>query len=656
MHFYQPHQPNQLIIPMLCEDDLQINSLYPSQSNPTVGYPPATQGYPLQQTGYTVTGQYCVQPYYDLALFSAYLKYCTDLTKGETALIKQDIARMDREIKKFQLDKARSSDEAFSQAAFHDGYFTVIGTRGQPITLCPIPLDFLCHILPEPAYGQEGYFLVRFRNRETHCIPGQYLAKPAKLLQALSAAAGEPIKTCSNPRKIGGLLAQTLVAAATRIPLLYRYGWLKGQDSWLFYLYGGKTHCDQLPSDANALPQTMALTELDRGATLRSAAQIVKAFQVFQDTSLSQILFLWWNASFLYTLLLSGNEASSPLPMGLCLLCQSGRTARCLEMLFRWYGDSAISLGDNPKVFSLRLGQRVDQPLLIRDSICCKENETALLQALSSGSVPAGNQTDTVLQLRAPVTLLSEGKSPLICSQNFFTLEITDQDLCMEILPKLSGLISYQQDYFRGLARFVQQNPEMLRTLMTQEDTYGDFENDEDYELSANGVQVLSTLRCVRSFLRAYLENLAPGKGLEQAILSLLSEDDCCLMDALEDSSTSQDDLTHVFLGIASRKMVNASLQLVDIRKATDATVQAQPPVVYFNDKFYYFTLEAFRAICRDCHATTRAVLNSIAPLLEGAPYCSGSAMTRIPGDRRRTRAYQISRKHFYRPFVRSQI
>lgn len=127
-------------------------------------------------------------------------------------------------------------------------------------------------------------------------------------------------------------------------------------------------------------------------------------------------------------------------------------------------------------------------------------------------------------------------------------------------------------------------------------------------------------------------------------------------MDALEDSSTSQDDLTHVFLGIASRKMVNASLQLVDIRKATDATVQAQPPVVYFNDKFYYFTLEAFRAICRDCHATTRAVLNSIAPLLEGAPYCSGSAMTRIPGDRRRTRAYQISRKHFYRPFVRSQI
>ena len=649
MHLNQPYRSDGLIDAMIFEGESPVNSLCPSPSNPAAGNPPATQGYFMQQPGYTTPMQCYVQPYYDLSFVSA-------LLKEQTAWIKKDIACLEQEIKMLQLDKARAADEAFSQAVFHAGHFTVIGPRGQPITLFTVPLDFLCRIVPEPAYGQEGYFLVQFRNRETQCIPGRYLAKPAQLLQALSAAAGEPIKTCSNPRKIGGLLAHAMDAIATRIPLLYRYGWLGNQGNWLFYLCGGKTHCGQLPSDANALPQAMALTELDRGATLRSAAQIVKAFQFFQDTSLSQILFLWWNASFLYTLLLSGNEVSSPLPMGLCLLCQSGRTARCLEMLFRWYGDSAISLGDDPKVFSLQLGQRADQPLLIRDSMCCKENETALLQALSSGSVPAGNQTNTVLQLRAPVTLLSEGKSPLCCSQNFFTLEITDQDLCVETLPKLPGLISYQQDYFRGLARFVQQNPELLRTLMTREDTYGDFEDDEDYELSANGVQVLSTLRCVRSFLRAYLENLAPGKGLERAILSLLSEDDFCLMDALEDSSTSQDDLTHVFLGIASRKMLNASLQLVNIRKAADTAVQAQPPVVYYNDKFYYFTLEAFRAICRDCHATTRAVLNSIEPLLEGTPYCSGSAMTRIPGDRRRTRAYQISRKHFYRPFVRSQI
>lgn len=631
---------------MLCEDDLQINSLYPSQSNPTAGYPPAMQGYLMQQPGYTMTGQSYVQPYNNLSFVSALLKL-------ETAWTKRDIACLEREIKALQLGKALSADEAFSQAAFQDGRFTVIGTRGQPITLCPIPLDYLCHILPEPAYGQESYFLVRFRNRETHCIPGRYLAKPAKLLQALSAAAGEPFKVCSNPRKIGGLLAQTLVAAATRIPLLYRYGWQKFQDNWLFYLCESKTHCGQLPSDADALPQTMALTELDRGATLRSAAQIVKAFQVFQDTSLSQILFLWWNASFLCTLLLSGNEASSPLPMGLCLLCQSGRTARCLEMLFRWYGDSAISLGDDPKVFPLRLGQRADQPLLIRDSVCCKENETALVQALASGSVPAGNQTDIVLQLRAPVTLLSEGKSPLCCSPNFFTLEITDSDLCPEILPKFLDLISYQQDYFRGLARFVQQNPQQLQALMSREELSGDSEDDQGYDLSANGIQVLSTLRRVRNFVQAYLTSLAPEKEVEQKIQPLLSGDDRSLLDALEECGTSQDDLTHVFLGIAGRKLRDGSLALVEICNASDAD---PAETVYCSDKFYYFTLEAFRAICRDCHATTRTVLNSIAPLLEGTPYCSGSAMTRIPGDRRRTRAYQISWKHFRRPFVRSRI
>lgn len=634
---------------MLCEDDLQINSLYPSQSNPTAGYPPAMQGCLMQQPGYTTTGQCYVQPYYDLSFVSA-------LLKAQTAWVKKDIACLEQEIKTLQLDKARAADEAFSQAAFHAGHFTVIGTRGQPITLFTVPLDFLCRIVPEPAYGQEGYFLVQFRNRETHCIPSRYLSKPAKLLQALSAAAGEPVKTCSNPRKIGGLLAQTLAAVAPRSPLLYCYGWQKFQGNWLFYLCGNKTHCGQLPSEVDDLPQIIALTEQDRGATLQSAEQIVKAFQVFSNASLSRILFLWWNASFLYTLLLSGNKAAAPLPMGLCLLCQSGRTVRCLETLLRWYGDSAISLGDGPKGFLHQLGQRADQPLLIRDSVCCKENETALVQALASGSVPAGNQTDIVLQLRAPVTLLSEGTSPLSCSPTFFTLEITDSDLCAEILPKFPDLISYQQDYFRGLVRFVQQNPQQLQALMSREELSGDSEDDQGYDLSANGIQVLSTLRCVRSFLRAYLENLAPGKGLEQAILSLLSEDDYCLMDALEDSSTSQDDLTHVFLGIASRKILNSSLQLVNICQAVDAAVQTQPPVVYFNNKFYYFTLEAFRAICRDCHATTRAVLNSIAPLLEGTPYCSGSAMTRIPGDRRRTRAYQISRKHFYRPFVRSQI
>ncbi len=650
-----PYQPDSLINPMTFEDDPLAN-FPPFSQHYSATYNSASSGYPVQQPQNAMSEQALVQLYDDLTRFSFESKQRTNEIQAETSQIKLEIACLERSLKALQLGKALSSDEAFSQASFHDGRFTIIGTRGQPITLCAIPLDFLYHIVPEPTYGQEDYFLVRFRNRETYCIPDEYLFKPSKLLQALSAAAGEPIKTCSNPRKIGGLLAHAMDASATRIPFLYRYGWLEVQGNWLFHLCGGKTHCDRLPATLEELPQNMVLTELDRGATLRSAEQIVKVFQVFQDTSLSQILFLWWNASFLYTLLLSGNEASSPLPMGLCLLCQSGRTARCLETLFRWYGDSVISLGDDPKVFPLRLGQRADQPLLIRDNICFKDNETALLQALASASVPIEGQSSTSLQLRAPLILLSEGKSPLSCNPNFLTLEITDRDLCTEILSKLSALIPYQQDYFRGLARFVQQNPELLRTLMTQEDTYGDSEYAQDYELSANGVQVLSTLRCVRSFVQAYLENLAPGKVLEQDILSLLSDDDGFLLDALEDSNTSQDDLTHVFLGIASRKMLNDSFQLVNIRKAADAAVQAQPPVVYYNDKSYYFTLEAFRAICRDCHATTRAVLNSIAPLLEGTPYCSGSAMTRIPGDRRRTRAYQISRKHFRRPFVRTRI
>lgn len=631
---------------MIFEGESPVNSLCPSPSNPAAGNPPATQGYFMQQPGYTTPMQCYVQPYYDLSFVSA-------LLKEQTAWIKKDIACLEQEIKMLQLDKARAADEAFSQAVFHAGHFTVIGPRGQPITLFTVPLDFLCRIVPEPAYGQEGYFLVQFRNRETHCIPSRYLSKPSKLLQALSAAAGEPIKTCSNPRKIGGLLAQTLAAVAPRTSLLYRYGWQKFQGSWLFYLCGDKIHCSQLPSEVRDLPQVMVLTELDRGATLRSAQQIVKAFQVFSNASLSRILFLWWNASFLYTLLLSGNKAAAPLPMGLCLLCQSGRTVRCLETLLRWYGDSAISLGDDPKGFLHQLGQRADQPLLIRDSICCKENETALVQALASGSVPAGNQTNTVLQLRAPVTLLSEGKSPLCCSPTFFTLEITDQDLCTELLSTFPGLISYQPDYFRGLARFVQQNPEQLQALMTQEDLSGDSEDDQDFQLSANGIQVLSTLRRVRNFVQAYLTSLVPEKEAEQKIQPLLSGDDRSLLDALEESGTSQDDLTHVFLGIAGRKLRDGSLALVDIHSASDAD---PAETVYCSDKFYYFTLEAFRAICRDCHATTRTVLNSIAPLLEGTPYCSGSAMTRIPGDRRRTRAYQISRKHFRRPFVRTRI
>ena len=646
MHLNQPYRSDGLIDAMIFEGESPVNSLCPSPSNPAAGNPPATQGYFMQQPGYTTPMQCYVQPYYDLSFVSA-------LLKEQTAWIKKDIACLEQEIKMLQLDKARAADEAFSQAVFHAGHFTVIGTRGQPITLFTVPLDFLCRIVPEPAYGQEGYFLVQFRNRETHCIPSRYLSKPSKLLQALSAAAGEPIKPCSNPRKIGGLLAQTLAAVAPRTSLLYRYGWQKFQGSWLFYLCGDKIHCSQLPSEVRDLPQVMVLTELDRGATLRSAQQIVKAFQVFSNASLSRILFLWWNASFLYTLLLSGNKAAAPLPMGLCLLCQSGRTVRCLETLLRWYGDSAISLGDDPKGFLHQLGQRADQPLLIRDSICCKENETALVQALASGSVPAGNQTNTVLQLRAPVTLLSEGKSPLCCSPTFFTLEITDQDLCTELLSTFPGLISYQPDYFRGLARFVQQNPEQLQALMTQEDLSGDSEDDQDFQLSANGIQVLSTLRRVRNFVQAYLTSLVPEKEAEQKIQPLLSGDDRSLLDALEESGTSQDDLTHVFLGIAGRKLRDGSLALVDIHSASDAD---PAETVYCSDKFYYFTLEAFRAICRDCHATTRTVLNSIAPLLEGTPYCSGSAMTRIPGDRRRTRAYQISRKHFRRPFVRTRI
>ena len=121
----------------------------------------------------------------------------------------------------------------------------------------------------------------------------------------------------------------------------------------------------------------MILTELDHGATLRSVEQVVTMFEVFQNPGHAQVLFLWWNAAFLYTLLaeIGGADSDSALPMGLCLLCQGKHPRHCMETIFQWYGDPVISLGDDADRFQWRLGQRKDQPLLIKDDVTSVQNE-----------------------------------------------------------------------------------------------------------------------------------------------------------------------------------------------------------------------------------------------------------------------------------------
>ena len=578
---------------------------------------------------------------------------------AETALLKQDTARLDRMMKAIQLDRTLAEDEAFSQIDSHGGRLSVIGRRGQIITLCDIPVDSLYHIIPDEAYGRDGYFLIQFKNREFVSIPEAYLTKPSKLLQKISEAAGKSIKTCSNDRRIAGLLVQYLAAAADRRPYLYRYGWLETTGGWQFWLCNGKTHCAKLPTNPDEFPHTMILTELDHGATLRSVEQVVTMFEVFLNPGHARVLFLWWNASFLYTLLAenSGVDSDSALPMGLCLLCHGKHPRHCMETIFRWYGDPVISLGDDADRFKRRLGQRKDQPLLIKDDVTSVQNEETLAQVLSSGSIPPMAWSDEPLDLRAAVTLLSEGKTPLCCNPNFLTLELLNQDLSPSILPKLPGLSKFKEDYFRGLAKFAQGNLDLLRNLIADMPAYDNAGHDQNYELSSNGAKVLAKLRCVRRFVQAYLEDLAPAEDLERRIQALLSEDDDFLLELLESSYTVNDNLTHVFLGITDRMLRDGSIPKVSIRKAVDSDADTNSPngVVYFDDRYYYFDTNAFRAICRECHASTRTVLHSISPLLEGTPYCDSSAMTRVPGIRSRPRAYQISQKLFKRSFVKSK-
>ncbi len=589
-----------------------------------------------------------------------FTKQVTNAIKAETAQVKLETALLDKEMKSLRLDMAMAADAALSTIDIHNGRFSVIGSRGQTITLCDTPYICLYHIVPDAHYHQCGYFLIQFKDREVYSFPDSYLSKPSKLLPEVGAAAGKPIKTCSNERKIAGLLAQTLAAAAERRPFLYRYGWLEIPGGWLFQLCNGKTHCPKLPTIPEELPHTMILTELDHGATLRSVEQVITMFEVFKSPAIARTLFLWWHTSFLYTLLAEStdSENTSILPMGLCVLCQGKYPRYCMESIFQWYGDPMLSLGDELDQFKRRMGQRKDQPMLIKDDFVSVKNEEVLTQTLSSGSIPPVERNDEPLDLRAAVTLLSEGKTPLSCNPNFISLELTDQDISQNILPKLPALSRFSEDYFRGLAKFTQHNLDMLRMLLTDMPVCNSTGNDLDYELSSNGARVLATLRCVQKFIQEYLNDLAPSEDLARRIQNLLSEDDTYLLELLENSYTVNDNLTHVFLGVAQRKLQDGSIRKISLRDvvATSSVPDAEDGIVYFDDKFYYFDIQAFRAICRDCHATTRTVLKSIAPLLEGTPYCDGSAMTRIPGVRSRTRAYQISSKHFKRSFVKSKI
>lgn len=120
------------------------NDPYPTMSNQRLSVNcPANPGYVTKDQVDARVAELLVETYSVMAATNNFVKRQTDNAKSEIALLKEqtklEIALMEKSLKALQLDKTLAEDESLSQIDINKGRFTVIGKRGQTITLCDSP-------------------------------------------------------------------------------------------------------------------------------------------------------------------------------------------------------------------------------------------------------------------------------------------------------------------------------------------------------------------------------------------------------------------------------------------------------------------------------------------------------------------------------------
>ena len=540
-----------------------------------------------------------------------------------------------------QLREKERKEEAYTKI-FADGKRTWTMTEsGRPVELLDAALIAAFRVIPQGPVEHPVSYGLEFTGQESLIVLDEPAYLDDKRLIHNLQTAGIRVTIRRSTRATAALVRQCISAGLVTVRANFYGGWKMADQGPVFLRFQNfSSH-----QGRNYLNAAQPAAEVSPTVAAMAVTQLAQTFQAICSPALRWLLFAWFHASFLLSLL---RPAGSALPMGICLYTQEPVIQRWLERLFCWYGDPAINLDDRPTEFSKAMWSRKDQPAVLIDRHQTKNasrNALLLEEILTTGGIAwKDGRKETTIPLRASVVVLCDTISSLCCSPKLLTLEIQPEDFDLELCQRQLEQAPVHQDYLQALASYTAAHwpelQEFLRQGRTQAAAFA-----VNADILAGAGTLLGVVRFADAFCRfcgAEDVSISLNRGVTPETLQELFSQTA--------SSISGIDAAQQFCQIAQHCMASSAFYICNADRDDSDGVK---PVVYLIREDYGFTTEAFRTVCRRMSQSTPVIARALSEegLLRGKRTNSTTMQTRIPvtnvyGNCRYVGVYRIAQEH----------
>ena len=532
-------------------------------------------------------------------------------------------------------------EEAYTNT-FINGKGTYTTTEsGRYVELLDTAITSAFQLIPHGPVEHPVRYGLEFRGHKRLIILDRSDYLDDKLLIHNIQTAGIRVTTRRSLRTTAALIRHCISAVLVTVRADFYGGW-KISDQGPVFLRFQKFSSHQGPQYLEVAQPTAEVTPVAATIVVKQFSQMLHAIR---SPDLRWLLFAWFHASFLFSLL---RPSESALPLGLCLYTQEPLILQWMERLFCWYDDPIINLDDRPVAFSKAMWHRKDQPAVLIDhhqtENACRN--TLLLEEILATMMVAwkDGRRETTIPLQASVVVLCDTVSSLCCSPKFLTLDIQAEDLDLNLCRRQLEQAPVHYDYLQALASYTTAHWSQLQEFLRQGQTQAaDFATTADILTEAG--TLLGVVRFAETFCRFYGEDDMPALVNRGMTLEAIQ----ALFDQMA-PSISRIDAAYQFCRIAQRCMAAGIFSICDTdRDDSDGSSL----VVYLIGEDYGFPSAAFRAICRYMSQSTPVIAQALseAGFLRGKQTNKTTVQTRIPvtnvsGIHRYVGVYRIAQEY----------
>ena len=574
------------------------------------------------------------------ATFNQLLSYAIDAEHRLTRSEIENARHRDRDARR------ELKEDAYSSTNSSSGYTTTHDGLGRMVELLNAEIKWAAHLIFNPPYRRQNFYIIQFTGRDLWLtLSEEQFSKDTQLVQAFSELPGVHVRLCRTTKLTATLLRQAVSAKIEVISPPFWGGWQQDKAHQFGFLVFANGHTS---ADTNRKASLPVPIEHMLEATMVTAVQrFAKATKPHSASSKQWLLLLAFHTAVLTTLL---KQLGYPFPLALCVLTESTTVRTGLQTLFRWHGDSPLSLAFPPPLFADGLLNHKDEVLLIMDdcgSGFARANSELLGQVLTSRQVPWKNKRDLrYFPLQALPVILSSTASALTVHPDCLTVEVPSDLVCS--VPDASAFEASRQDYLAAFVQYTTEHIDDLRRLLEdgrkQAFTLG------GEGLTENCVSALGILLALDNFVRNFHRHcdltVPPLNERFPDALDWLRD----LFQQTSDKLLDYGNLAAQFIVLTRKLLANGTL----CPCPTEYESMPTGDLVYFDRTYLGFTRSAMSTISRSLGQSRPSVLHALseAGLLLGKPVNSGTFLTRIStwsvyGQHKTERVYLFARDLF---------